>query len=73
MAKELRFIVGKNIKSLREAAGLTQEELSECSSVGYKYLQSVEGKSPPNISLKVIDKLAKALKVLPSKLLSSLK
>jgi len=67
MVNELRIQVSKKIKSLREKRKLTQEELSESSGVGYKYLQMIEGKDPPNISLKTIEKLAKALKTSPSK------
>jgi len=48
---------------------LTQEELSEMAGIDYKYLQKIEGKSPPNIKLETIEKIAKALKITPAKLL----
>jgi transcriptional regulator with XRE-family HTH domain len=71
MLKELKYTVSKNIKIARTKRNLTQEQLSEISGIGYKYLQLIEGKNPPNISLKMIEKLAKALKTTPAKLLDS--
>jgi len=69
MPKELRHKVSESIKKARTKVGLTQEQLSESSGIGYKYLQEIEGKNPPNISLKTIEKLSKALKTTPSKLI----
>jgi len=71
MPIELRKKVGQNIRSLRNKKKLTQETLAFEAEIEYKYLQMIEGKNPPNISLKVIEKLSKALKVSPSKLLST--
>ena len=70
MVKELRFILRENVRHFRTKNKLTQEQLSGISGIGYKYLQLIESKNPPNLSLKVIERLAKALKVPPSKLLS---
>jgi DNA-binding Xre family transcriptional regulator len=36
----------------------------------YKYIQRIEGKTPPDIRLSTIEKLAKALKVKPAELLN---
>lgn len=69
MKIELRFIISQKIKKVRSKLKLTQEQLSETSGVGYKYLQMIEGSNPPNISLKTIEKLAKALKTTPANLL----
>ena len=67
----LNFIVSKKIKKLRTKKGLTQERLADKSGIDYKYLQKIEGKNPPNISLKTIEKIAKTLSVNPSKLLEN--
>ncbi|MCK5215156.1 MAG: helix-turn-helix transcriptional regulator [Candidatus Omnitrophica bacterium] len=71
MSAPLNKLVGKNIKHLRTKKKLTQEALSEASNVGYKYIQLIEGKSPPNISLKTIEKISKALGVTPENLLKA--
>lgn len=68
MPKELRFIVSENIKAIRTKARVTQEELAQKAEVDYKYLQKIEGKDPPNISLQTIEKICQALRVSPSKL-----
>ncbi len=59
----------RKIKELRRNQGITQEQLAELIETSYKYLQRIEGKTPPNVRLTTIIKLAKALKVKPSKLL----
>jgi len=70
MPVELRKSVGKNVRTLRNKKNLTQEDLAGLAGIDYKYLQMIESKTPPNISLKTVEKLAKALKVPASKLLS---
>ena len=69
MKASLNLHVGKKIKELRKKAALTQEELAEKTGLDYKYLQKIEGKSPTNLKLETIEKLAKALKISPAKLL----
>jgi len=71
MPIELRKTVSKNIRAMRNKKKLTQEQLSDKADIDYKYLQMIEGKNPPNISLKTIEKLSKALNVSASKLLAS--
>ena len=71
MDTAVRLKFGKNLKKYRKMIGLTQEKLSELAVIDYKYLQRLEGKTPPNIKLETIAKLAKALKVSTSKLLES--
>src|SRR5208337_4027868 len=53
---------GKNLKKLRMARGLTQEQLGELSKVNYKYLGEIERgeKSPTAV---VIQRLSVALEV----------
>jgi len=68
MKNLLKIIVGKRIKELRKKVRLTQEELAEKAGVDYKYLQRIEGKTPPNLKLETIEDIAHALKVNPTKL-----
>lgn len=57
------------IKELRRQQNITQERLAELTSTNYKYIQRIESKSPPDVRLTTIEKLAKAFKITPSKLL----
>ncbi len=61
--------LGKKIKKLRKKRGITQERLSELTKTSYKYIQRIEGNTPPDVRLTTIARLAKALKVEPSELL----
>jgi len=69
MNPSIKHKIGKKIRECRIKRRLTQEELSELTGIDYKYLQKIEGKSPPNIKIETIEKLAKAFKINPSKLL----
>lgn len=68
METNIRLRLGARIKALRRKNGHTQERLSELASIDYKYLQRIEGKNPPALKVDTIERLAKALKVNPSKL-----
>lgn len=61
--------LGRKIKEFRKKRGITQEKLAEITDTSYKYIQRIEGKTPPDIRLTTIVKLAKALKVKPAELL----
>ncbi|MFA5388743.1 MAG: helix-turn-helix transcriptional regulator [Candidatus Omnitrophota bacterium] len=69
MEYPIRIKLGKKIRELREKYSYTQEELSEKADIDYKYIQRIEGKKPPALKIDTIEKLAKALKVKPYKLL----
>jgi len=69
MDTRIRLKLAQRIKQLRKGLGLTQERLSEVSGIDYKYIQRIEGKTPPNIKLETIERLAKTLKTTPAKLL----
>lgn len=67
MKSNIQHQVGKRVKELRQKKGLTQEELADKTGIDYKYIQRIEGKTPPNLTAITIGKLAQALKVKPSK------
>jgi transcriptional regulator with XRE-family HTH domain len=60
---------GKRLRELRDKYGYTQKELSELAGVGYKHYQDLESEDPPVAKLDCVEKLAKAFKMTPSKLL----
>lgn len=49
---------GKQIRALRKKHKLTQEELAGRSHISLKYIQNLEGKTPQNPSLVILQKLA---------------
>ena len=61
--------LGGKIKTFRRKRGITQEKLAELTETSYKYIQRIEGKTPPDVRLTTIVRLAKALKVKPAELL----
>ncbi len=67
--KDINHRFGDNMRELRKKYKLTQEQLAQLSEVDYKYIQRLEGKEPSSPSLNIIEKLAKALKISPAKLL----
>lgn len=69
METNIRLKTAKRIKELRRKRGYTQEKLSELSGIDYKYLQRMEGKSPPNIKIETLERLAKAFQIPVSRLL----
>lgn len=68
MDTALRLKLSKKIKELRKKNGYTQERLSELARIDYKYLQRIEGKTPPNLKLETLKKIANAFKISLSKL-----
>jgi len=61
--------LAQRIRTLREKHGYTQEKLAELSGIDYKHIQLLESKNPPAAKIDTLEKLAKALKTTPSKLL----
>lgn len=59
---DIKILVGKRVKELRNKLGISQEELAARAELDRTYITSVEcGKR--NISIVNIERLAKALKV----------
>lgn len=50
--------LGKHIRILRRKHQLTQEELAGRAHISLKYVQNLEGKTPQNPSLVILQKLA---------------
>ena len=63
MSINTRKNFGKSLKKFRKEKGFTQEQLALRCGIDYKYLQEIEGKNPPNISIDMIEKLAKGLEI----------
>lgn len=59
----LKKYLATNIKNFRRENDLTQDELAHKLGVSVKYLQRLESKSPPNVTLNTLEKLSKALKI----------
>lgn len=59
---DVKLLVGKRVKELRNKLGISQEELADLAGLDRTYITSVEcGKR--NISIVNIEKLAKSLNV----------
>jgi transcriptional regulator with XRE-family HTH domain len=69
MTSDIKLKLGKRIKELRSKKKITQEKLADSAAIDYKYLQTIEGKDPPNIKIETIERIAKALNVKVSALL----
>lgn len=61
--------LAQRLRDLRKKAGLTQEKLAELSGIDYKHIQLLESLKPPAAKLDTLEKLAKAFKTTPSKML----
>ncbi len=59
---DIRKTFGKKLQQLRKDKGLSQEALANIAELDRTYLPSIE-KGERNISLLVLEKLAKALKI----------
>lgn len=64
MAKRVDILkqFGKQVRDLRKAQGLSQEELAEKADLHYTYIGGVE-RGERNLSLKSIERIASALKI----------
>jgi transcriptional regulator with XRE-family HTH domain len=71
MKDSINLKVGQAIRDLRNKRGLTQEQLAETIKTSYKYMQRIEGKTPPDLRLSTLKKIADSLKTTPSQLLKS--
>ncbi len=70
MVNLINIKFGKKVKEVRQKRGMTQEELAEQAKTSYKYIQRIEGKTPPDIRLGTVERIANALKISISSLLT---
>ena len=66
----INVALSKRIKQLRTKSKITQEDLADLIKTSYKYVQRIESQKPPDIRLSTIERIAKALKTSPSRLLN---
>ncbi len=59
---DIKQIVGKRVRELRNKIGISQEELADIAELDRTYITSVE-RGKRNISIVNVEKLAKALQV----------
>ena len=64
--------VAENVRRLRAAAGLSQEQLAFAAELDRTYISQVEGQKR-NITISALAQLAKALKVEPTELVAETK
>jgi transcriptional regulator with XRE-family HTH domain len=70
MSKDIRIKFAKRLRKLRKEKNWTQEKLAEYADLAYRHVQRLESiKNPPPAKIDTIEKLAKAFKISPSKLL----
>lgn len=59
---DIKILVGKRVKELRNKLGVSQEELADMAELDRTYITSIE-RGKRNISIVNIEKLATALRV----------
>ena len=69
--KDIRIKFGLKVKDLRITEGYSQEKLAELSDLDRTYIPGIES-GKRNVSLVVIEKIAKAFKIRLSELLNDL-
>ena len=60
--KSARFRFGQGIRKLRMKYFWPQEKLAKRAGISRSYLQKIEGKNPPNVTIDTIKKIADAFK-----------
>jgi transcriptional regulator with XRE-family HTH domain len=70
MGKDIRVEFAKRLRELRLKRKWTQEQLAEYADLAYRHVQRLEStNNPPPAKIDTIEKLAKAFKISPAKLL----
>ena len=58
-----KFRFGNRVRELRLKHGWTQRKLARRAGISERYLQRIESKQPPDVTLDVIAKLARGFKL----------
>lgn len=64
---ELRCFLGNRIRAIRNANGLTQQNLADLPGLDYRYIGAIE-RGERNFSIDTLEKVLTALKVSPNEL-----
>lgn len=67
--KPINKKLANKMRILRKQFSYTQAKLAELSGIEYKHIQRLESKTPNDLRLSTLEKLAKAFKMPPSKLI----
>lgn len=70
MHMDINVCFGRNVKTIREQLGWSQEDLAECANLHRTYISGVE-RGVRNPTLEIVQKLAEALGVSPADLLKA--
>lgn len=70
MDENIKAKFSKRLRHLRQKYGYTQQELSELADIEYKHIQRLESRSPCDVKLSTLEKLARAFKMSLSKFLN---
>lgn len=66
---QLRSVLARNVRKLRETRGLSQEALAHLANIDRTYVSSIE-RERYSTSIDLLERLATALKVSPAELLT---
>ena len=70
--RDVLIQLGKRIRALREERNISQEELADRADIHRNYISQIEG-GKRNVSFYNVVKIARALKVSPSRLIDPIK
>lgn len=69
-AMDLKDVLATNLRRLRQASGMTQEELADQTGISSRYIGSIE-RARVSASVSILGRLANALRVEPCELIRS--
>ena len=68
MGLSLKQIVSKNVRAIRKAQGLSQQELAAKTKLSVRYVSRIEN-DPPDVTLHNLERLAKGLGITAAELI----